>query len=142
MKTDKKLDNTMYIIGWAGIGIITILAIIIGINGVGILSKMPPCMINRVTGLYCPGCGGTRATFALLRGKIIKSFMFHPVVPMVAIPAIWFMISQTIERISRGKIRIGMRYRIVYTWIILAIIVINFLVKNALLIFGHIALLG
>ena len=24
----------------------------------------PPCMMHKVTGLHCPGCGSTRATYA------------------------------------------------------------------------------
>ena len=29
-----------------------------------------PCIFHRVTGLYCPGCGITRALFALISGNI------------------------------------------------------------------------
>ena len=29
-----------------------------------------PCPIKAVTGLYCPGCGSTRAIFALLHGNV------------------------------------------------------------------------
>lgn len=43
------------------------------------------------------------------------------------------MLSQTIERLSRGKVRIGMRYRDCYLWISLVIIGINVIVKDALL---------
>ncbi|MBQ2106068.1 MAG: DUF2752 domain-containing protein, partial [Lachnospiraceae bacterium] len=27
-----------------------------------------PCVVQELTGLYCPGCGGTRALKALLKG--------------------------------------------------------------------------
>ncbi len=30
----------------------------------------PPCVFHSLTGLYCPGCGGTRAAILLLRGDI------------------------------------------------------------------------
>lgn len=30
----------------------------------------PPCMFHQVTGLHCPGCGGTRAMHALLHGRV------------------------------------------------------------------------
>ena len=32
---------------------------------------VPPCLFYRVSGLYCPGCGGTRAIRALLEGDQI-----------------------------------------------------------------------
>ncbi|MBQ6855594.1 MAG: DUF2752 domain-containing protein, partial [Lachnospiraceae bacterium] len=36
-----------------------------------------PCMFRMLTGLYCPGCGGTRAVKALLTGHPIQSFLYH-----------------------------------------------------------------
>lgn len=38
----------------------------------------PPCFLRLMTGLYCPGCGGTRAFFALSHGEIGKSIRFNP----------------------------------------------------------------
>ena len=114
---------------------------IVKINGIGILHKMPPCAFNKVTGLYCPGCGGTRATIALFRGQIIRSFRFHPFVLYGFVVGGWFMISQTIQRISKDRIKIGMHFRPVYLWIALAIVLINWLVKNAFILIGGIDLL-
>ena len=39
-----------------------------------------PCMFHLLTGLYCPGCGGTRAVWFLLHGKIGTSIRYHPLV--------------------------------------------------------------
>lgn len=101
-----------------------------------------PCMIHSMTGYYCPGCGGTRATYALLHGKIITSLYYHPIVVYGVVVGGWFMISQTIERLSQGKLRIGMRYRDLYLWIALTIAIVNCLVKNLVLAITGIALLG
>ncbi len=46
---------------------------------------MPGCVFRRVTGLECPGCGMTRATYALLHGDVKKAFGFNPV-GMVLVP--------------------------------------------------------
>ncbi len=35
-----------------------------------------PCMMQKLTGLYCPGCGGTRAVRALLAGHPLQSFLY------------------------------------------------------------------
>ena len=45
----------------------------------------------------------------------------------------WFLASQTLERASRHRIKIGMHYRDGYVWAALAIVAANFLVKNLLL---------
>lgn len=37
-----------------------------------------PCLFRLLTGLYCPGCGGTRAVLALLRGRPLVSVLYHP----------------------------------------------------------------
>ena len=102
---------------------------------------VPPCYFYQLTGLYCPGCGGTRAVSALLHGHIVTSFICHPLVPCTAITAGWFLISQSIERISKHKIKIGMKYRDVYIWAALGIVIINFIVKNILLMVWNVDLL-
>ena len=33
----------------------------------------PPCVFHELTGLYCPGCGNTRALSALLHGHLGES---------------------------------------------------------------------
>lgn len=50
------------------------------VGSLDFLMKYPGCMFERVTGLYCPGCGGTRACFALLRLQLWNSFCYHPAV--------------------------------------------------------------
>ena len=47
MQTDKKLDKYFYITGWIVIALITVLVMIVKINGIGILHKMPPCALIR-----------------------------------------------------------------------------------------------
>jgi Protein of unknown function (DUF2752) len=32
---------------------------------------MPPCNFHQYTGLYCPGCGGTRCVTRLIHGDVI-----------------------------------------------------------------------
>jgi hypothetical protein len=39
----------------------------------------PPCAFNLLTGLLCPGCGGTRALHALLHGDVAAAFAFNPI---------------------------------------------------------------
>ena len=142
LRTDKTLDFSFYIIGW----VCLILAFVLGLAWKSgyFLWIFPPdgCTLHNLTGYYCPGCGGTRAIHALLHGHIVRSFFYHPIVVYTAVFFGWFMLSQTIEKASRGRFAIGMHYRDIYLWIALAIVLLNWLIKNLFLAVFGIALLG
>ena len=42
------------------------------------VSIFPPCPLHRYTGLWCPGCGTTRALHQLLHGNVVSAFRFNP----------------------------------------------------------------
>ena len=92
-----------------------------------------PCMFHEFTGLYCPGCGGTRAVKALLKGRFLDSFLYHPVLIYCAIITVIFAVSYLIYWKTKNP-----RYRLylhnTYVYIGAGIIVINFVVKNYLLV--------
>ena len=62
-----------------------------------------PCLFRSLTGLYCPGCGGTRALRFLLKGDVMKSLWYHPLVGyMAAVMAAEFG-GWVIRRWRRGR---------------------------------------
>ena len=129
-------EQVLYIIGWILIGFLVFAVVIYQLFPTFLKQYLPPCMFLKLTGFYCPGCGGTRAVIALLKGKVLTSFIYHPFVPYTALVGGWFMISQTIERITKGKLSIGMKYKDIYLWIALVLVVANFFLKNILLFNG------
>lgn len=68
------------------------LALIVGLAGLLLVSKIPLCPVAVLTGHPCPGCGLTRATFAALHGDFAMAHAFHPLVwlaaPLVAISGV------------------------------------------------------
>ena len=44
---------------------------------------LPKCLFHEATGLFCPGCGNTRALHALLHGHILMSLRYN----LLLIPA-------------------------------------------------------
>ena len=58
----------------------------------------PPCPWRTVTGLWCPGCGLTRAAHHLLRGDVTTALRYNAlVVPVLAAIALswWTWLSAT-----------------------------------------------
>ena len=141
-QTDRRVDRDFYIMGWCAAGIFAALILFVRVTGIPVWKFLLPCPFHALTGAYCPGCGGTRAVRALLAGKWLRSFVLHPFVPYAALLSGWFMISQTIERVSGSRIRIALRFRDVYIWIALLLIVVNCLVKNLALFVWHVDLLA
>ena len=72
---------------------------------------LPPCGFKEVTGYHCPGCGGTRAFYFLLHGKIKASFYHNPIlilgsiVATFAIAALLIMRRKGIRTISMTAIQ-------------------------------------
>ncbi len=89
------------------------------------------CIWDAFFGIYCPGCGGTRAIWALLKGKLLTSLWYHPAVLYSVTIYDIFMISQLLAIISRGRIK-GIRFRNRYLYVSVIIIVVNCLAKNYL----------
>lgn len=141
MRQREKEETALFYIGWSLLFIGGILWLMYQLFPVPFSTLLLPCLVNSTLGLYCPGCGGTRAVAALLHGDLVTSFICHPLVPYTAIGGGWFLLSQSVERISRHKIKIGLKYRDGYIWAALGILIINFIIKNLLLIIWDIDLL-
>ena len=89
-----------------------------------------PCLILSLTGWYCPGCGGTRAFLALIKGDIAASLRYHPAVLYLAVFGIVFMGWELLHYLSQGRIR-RFHYRAVYGYGAAALFILNFIIKNA-----------
>lgn len=65
-----------------------------------------PCPLNVMTGLDCPLCGATRATFALLRGDIAAAADFNLLyvllLPVVAVFAVAWIRRRDLPRLVRS----------------------------------------
>ena len=101
---------------------------------------LQPCIVWTYLGLYCPGCGGTRAAKELLKGHILKSLWYHPLVLYIALVSGWYLLSNGIQRLSGNKYKIGMQMKNRYLYIGFAILLINWVIRNILLLFWGITL--
>lgn len=100
-----------------------------------------PCPFHELTGLYCPGCGGTRAVKYLLKGELVKSFIYHPFVIYGGITAVlWAAVAIYRKVKKRPAPDLARESAVVYAGIV--IIIINWIIKNLLLVFWGIDLLA
>lgn len=95
------------------------------------------CMFHELFHLYCPGCGGTRAVYALLELRLWRSFCSHPLVLFLAVLFAEYYIGAIITLIRRN----GKRYyymRVWFCYVALGIVVVNVVLRNILLVYFHI----
>lgn len=104
-----------------------------GITAEWVLSFLPSCVFHSMTGLYCPGCGGTRAVLELMKGHLLQSLWYHPIVLYVVILYIRYLLEHIFRWLSSGKYPIICGYRSWYGYGAAVIIIINLVIKNFLL---------
>jgi hypothetical protein len=61
----------------------------------------PPCIFHELTGLHCPGCGATRAAYALLHGHVVEALHQNALL-VIAAPFLAVIISRAVWRWIEG----------------------------------------
>jgi hypothetical protein len=129
MKNEERLELQLYVVGIVFFAAAAVFGFLYFKYLIPVLKI--PCIFRMMTGLYCPGCGGTRAVAALMHGHLLKSIWYHPVVLYSVIIYAAYMLTHTAAMFVPG-IK-GIRYRDIYIYTALAIVIINFIIKNILL---------
>lgn len=99
-----------------------------------------PCLFQLLTGLYCPGCGGTRALRALLAGNLALSIQYHPLVVYMAVVLTVELASFALSRaVKNPRYYLGHEHMFIYLGV--AIAMANWLYKNYMLVVRGVDLL-
>jgi hypothetical protein len=61
---------------------------------------VPSCLVKLTTGLDCPGCGGTRAFYYLMRGNIPEAARHHAVAVFAAPFLVWIYVAWAAKRMT------------------------------------------
>lgn len=126
---DLQQERGLYVGGWLLLAVFILFVAVRRIWGGAWF--LPPCLVYKWTGYYCPGCGGTRAVQALLEGRFAASFFYHPVVLYGAVIYIWYMVSHSVACLSGGRAPIGLRYSDKYLYGAVIVILVQWVLKNA-----------
>ncbi|HTV40938.1 MAG TPA: DUF2752 domain-containing protein [Candidatus Sulfotelmatobacter sp.] len=110
--------------------------VLAGIGGAAILfffdpSKShfyPVCQFHSLTGLYCPGCGATRATYQLLHGNVLAALhdnaLYVVCLGALAARGVWFLN----RRLRRQPVRFFIPP--VALWIFMVVALLFVVVRN------------
>lgn len=112
--------TSLFLIGVGGIGLL------LSHLGVGI-----PCILYKITGLRCPGCGNTRAILSLLQLDIRKALQYNWFFPVEMIYLLWVFAVAAVSYIRGGKFSYHPS-RGVLEWVLLIALAGWFVVRNIL----------
>ena len=89
------------------------------------------CLIYEKFGIYCPGCGCTRAFICLMHGKIIDSLYYNPTVLYTVIILILYIGSTIIAKIlKKENSKFVMKYNPVFLYMGIFILLGTCIIKN------------
>ena len=129
MKKEKNLNDYVYISV-----IITVLSLIL-FYIIYVLIGKPPifnCWIYENFGIYCPGCGCTRALVNLFQGNIIKSLYYNPTVLYAVIVLIIYLVGNTIAKVLKKDSKYILKYTPILIYVGIFILISTCIVKNLL----------
>jgi len=88
---------------------------------------LPKCLFHETTGLYCPGCGGTRAVLCLTEGRILDAFHNNALWPLAAALVAYLWLSAGLFAWRGTRFRLSALNGRVAVAIVAAVIVFGFL---------------
>ena len=136
-----KFSRNCYYVFLGIIAVFVICIVILYILQISVTDIYPyPCLLFDKMWLYCPGCGGTRAVDYLIKGEWLLSFKYHPVVLYSFFFVTSYVVSHTLNIFTKGKIK-AMQFNPVYFYVMIAIILIQCIIKNILVIVFQIHLI-
>ncbi|MEN8693627.1 MAG: DUF2752 domain-containing protein [Akkermansiaceae bacterium] len=89
---------------------------------------LPECLFFRASGLYCPGCGGTRSAEALVHfqlGEAIRQHAWFVGVVFIGLPVLFWMALKERNPELRGP-----RYRDGWLWFCLISLLVYAVLRN------------
>lgn len=98
-------DRIFYIMGLVLLGGLVMVEILAAAGVLTLTDLGFSCSFLSVTGLYCPGCGGTHAVCALAGGHLWESFRYHPFVPYTGLLFLVFVVWNSLCTVVNKKNR-------------------------------------
>ena len=91
-------------------------------------NPLPPCPSLWLTGLFCPGCGTTRALHALLHGDLPGALAMNPLM-VLSLPPVAVLLAQALDVLPKPLEPLARRLANARAW---AVVVIGYAVLRNL----------
>ncbi len=102
------------IVGVVGLVLIVAIPVVLALHHPDQLWWAPRCAWRDLTGLRCPGCGLSRATYHLLHGELWPALQLNPLAPLVPLMfggMAWFcgvlVLRGRVPHIPSPSVRVG-----------------------------------
>lgn len=131
-KKEEKMKSKVKKMLWLELGIILLVLILFIIIKLNMIRFIPPCPINKMFGILCPSCGGTRCVINFAIGNFKESFYYHPIF-FITIIYLLFINVLYIWNSFRKKEIASFLYPKTKFWIIFIIILLLFtIIRNSI----------
>lgn len=101
------------------------------VDGVDVVS----CFCKETFAFYCPGCGGSRSLYYLLRLDLLRSFIYFPALPVAAVMVAELDVRAAIAFKKQSYAPI-LSFNLDKLLALPVLIFASFILRNALLLFG------
>ncbi len=88
------------------------------------------CVIYKISGYYCPGCGAGRACYSILHGRLVQAFRYNPLLCILLPWIALYLGACGIQWLLTGKETISRRIPIEFTYVLLAVVILYGIVRN------------
>ena len=132
MKRIRSTEENLYRLGLWLLPVFFFAWLAVRLFGSELISLFPACWVRESTGLFCPGCGATRAVLALSRFHFLACFCYHPFVAYAAVVYPSFLVWESLHR----RVKLPAFPVLPAFWIGFAILLFQFFWKNAALFCG------
>jgi hypothetical protein len=105
------------------------LAVVLFIFEPGRSGIYAPCLLHKLTGLYCPGCGSMRGLHQLLHGHILAAIKFNPLMILLLPFIVYALVSHRLNA-TRVWAPPEIFARPVFVWLLVAVIIAFGVLRN------------
>lgn len=111
---------------WAVVGLVC-LVLLLRPRGSGLGL---PCVVHSLTGLYCPGCGASRALASLLRLEFYQALRWNPLLVVLLPFALFYLGWGSISFVRCGRNTLDDRLPRWLLWAMVVVVLLYFPLRN------------